>query len=241
MCDRRFLNFLLVAPFFTGCFAKADPAPGSGFLPVQEGQMTYSLELPFQKVWWDPKVNFKQYQEIYIAPVNTDYLLQMGWWQELERGSSLQNDLPDLASFAQSTFREAFAKDPKKRFRVVNIPHEETLVLRLALTEIIPTKTSLKLAGLIPGFFIPAKIAGLGSRSTAAFEARFHDGPNGRVIAMFADREAAKMSIVNAKDFTWYGHAKGMIQEWAEQFVQVANKEKYQVVKDSSRFELKPW
>ncbi|MND09778.1 hypothetical protein D3C83_333700 [compost metagenome] len=58
---------------------------------------------------------------------------------------------------------------------------------------------------------------------------------------MYADREQEKMSPVNVKDLTWFGHAYAIIEEWAGQFVMVANKKRGQKVKDSAGFTLRPW
>ena len=222
-----------------GCLTKPDPLPNTDFL--LPGRLVHSDTIPFQKVWFKPGLDLTKYHEIYIASVHTDYLLKMNWWQELERGSSIREDLPGLALFVQQTLKEAFRRDPRNRFKVVEIPKQGTLVLRFALVEVVPTKTALKVAGFIPPVAIPARLVGLGSKSTAAFEARLEEGIHGKVIAMFADREAAKFTIASVKDFTWYGHAKGMIEEWADQLVKVLNKKPGEAIKDSGFFELKPW
>jgi hypothetical protein len=60
-------------------------------------------------------------------------------------------------------------------------------------------------------------------------------------VAQVADRESEKFSIVNVKDLTWYGHAKSILREWADQFVQMANKPPGKKLKDSPPFDLKPW
>lgn len=235
----RPLSLLFLLAALSGCLGKPEPAPEAGFIP--KGEVFYSREIPFNKSWWNPKTDFSQFKEIYIAPVNTEHLLKMSWWQEVERGASLQKDIPGLALYAQQTIRNAFIKDRGHRFRVVDYPHADTLVLSFALVEVVPTKTTLKYAGLLPPLMIPMRIAGLGSKSTAAFEAKMTAGPNGKIVAMFADREAEKLSIFTVKDYSWYGHAKGLIREWANQLVQVCHKERNQVIKDSSWFELKPW
>ncbi len=67
------------------------------------------------------------------------------------------------------------------------------------------------------------------------------DGGTNDVVAMFADRESEKFSIVNIKDLTWYAHAKAILREWADQFVKIANKQPGDIVKDSAPFDLKPW
>ena len=74
-----------------------------------------------------------------------------------------------------------------------------------------------------------------------AFEARMRDGATKEIVAMFADRESQKYSPVNIKDLTWYGHARSIIREWADQFVRMANKQPGEIIKDSPPFDLRPW
>ena len=64
---------------------KALPSVGAGFVPVQ--QMAKRPDLPFNKAWIKQGVNWQQYRIIYIAPVNTNYLIQATWWQQRYRGS----------------------------------------------------------------------------------------------------------------------------------------------------------
>lgn len=80
-----------------------------------------------------------------------------------------------------------------------------------------------------------------GAKRTVAFEARIVDSSSGEVLAMVADREQGKVASLNLRALTWYGEANVIIDEWAGQFVQVANKRPGEVVKDASPFTLKPW
>jgi hypothetical protein len=69
---------------------KAPPSEGAGFVPVQ--QMAKRPDLPFNKAWIKQGVNWQQYRTIYIAPVNTDYLIQATWWQQSIRADQMQQD-----------------------------------------------------------------------------------------------------------------------------------------------------
>jgi len=80
-----------------------------------------------------------------------------------------------------------------------------------------------------------------GAMSTVAFEAKVRDSKSGTVMAMFADRETQKFKFLDFKGVTWYGNAKNIIDEWAEQFVLVANQRPGQIVEEASTFSLKPW
>ncbi|MBN1586242.1 MAG: hypothetical protein JW937_02295 [Candidatus Omnitrophica bacterium] len=54
-------------------------------------------------------------------------------------------------------------------------------------------------------------------------------------------REACKISLLNFKDLTWYGHARGIIHERAGQFVRVLDKEENEIIEDSGAYSLNAW
>ncbi len=228
-----------------GCIQKAKPAKAAGFIPPENLEKPY--DLPFQKAWRKPSVTWDGYKEIYFAPWNTEYLREMSWWEKLERGEKVKEDAQKLAEFARKTFEEAFRKDKNHRFRVVPEPGPDTLIAEFALTEVVPNKIVLDTLGYAAGPIAgPAGSAAgtvetAATHATVAFEARMKDGRTKEVVALFADRESEKYSPVTIKDFTWYGHAQGIIKEWAGQFVQLANQKPGQIIKDSKPFDLRPW
>jgi uncharacterized protein DUF3313 len=239
------LLILLVAAWGgVGCIQKAKPASPAGFIPDKDLQKP--VDLPFQKAW-EKTGDWNRYTEIYIAPWNTDYLRQMTWWEKLERGEKVKEDAKELAGYARGVFEEAFRNDPKHRFVVVEQPGPKTLVAEFALVEVVPNKIVLDALGYAAGPAVgaagtaAANVQTATTHSTVAFEARMRDGATNDIVAMFADREAEKFSIVNVKDLTWYGHAKAILREWADQFVKIANKQPGEIVKDSPPFDLKPW
>jgi len=229
----------------TGCIRKAGPAPSAGF--VNAKLMTKPEELPFHKAWLAPGVDWHRFTEIYIAPVHTDYLLAMTWWQNKERHKKIEEDAEKIAAYTQATFQEAFRKDLKHRFQVVEQPGPNTLILEIALVEIVPNKAVMKTLSYAAGptiGIIGSIVGGVMRqtlRSTVAFEARMRDGATDEILALFADREAAKAAFFDVKNLTWYGHAKSIIKEWADQFIKIVNKAEDEIIKDSKRFQLKPW
>jgi len=239
------LVVLAAALASAGCLQKAKPARPAGFIPPEE--LEKPADLPFHKAWRKAGTDWGRYREIYIAPLNTDYLREMSWWEKLERGEKVKEDAKELALYAQTTFREAFANDPNHRFQVVDLPGSNSLMAEIALTEVVPNKVVLDALGYAAGPIAgPAGSAAAGTQSittlsTVAFEARMRDGTSKEVVAMFADRESEKYFPVNLKDLTWYGHAKAIIKEWADQFVKIANQQPGEIIKDSPLFDLKPW
>lgn len=223
--------------------AKAPPAEGAGFLPMQ--QLAKRPDLPFNKAWIKHGVDWRGYTTIYIARVHTDYLMQANWWQQSLRADRMQQDVATMASFMRTQFIRAFQNDPYHRFRVVPVPESGSLTLELALTELVPSNVlldAIKIAGPYG-----SGVAAMGlerathAQSTVAFEGRVKDTNTGATLAMFADREYAVVRIIDLKGLTWYGNAEDIITCWARQCVQIANRRPGEIIKPASTFSLMPW
>jgi Protein of unknown function (DUF3313) len=222
---------------------KAKPAEGTGFVPMQ--QLAKNPSLPFDKAWIKQGVDWNRYRTIYIAPVNTDYLMRANWWQESIRANQMQQDVQNMATFMRTQFIMAFQNDSHHRLRVVMSPERGSLTLAMALTELIPSKVLLnavKIAGPYgSGLAAAALERGTEAQSTVAFEARVKDTDTGQTVAMFADREYAPVRPIDLKGFTWYGNAEDIVKQWAKEFVEVANRRPGEIIKPASKFSLLPW
>jgi hypothetical protein len=222
---------------------KAPPAAGTGYVPMQ--QLAKNPELPFDKAWIKPGVDWRGYRTIYIAPVNTDYLMRANWWQETIRADQMQRDVQNMATFMRTQFITAFQNDPRHRLRVVMSPERGSLTLEMAITELVPGHVLLnviKVAGPYgSGLAAAALERGTEAQSTAAFEAGLKDTDTGETVAMFADRAYATARPIDLKGFTWYGNAEDIVKQWAQQFVEVANRRPGEVIKPASTFSLRPW
>ncbi len=224
----------------TGCTSmKAKPATSAGF--VRADLLKANNQFPFHYSWIKENTDWKAYKKLYIAPVNTDYLHEMGWWKSLERGPKLEEDLKDIAQFTYDEFVDAFTEDESQRFEILQTFDNEGLIFELALTEIVPSKITLNALGYAPFVGLPAKTLRWFSKSRVAFEARIRDGKTGEVLAIFADREQEKWAPLNVKDLSWYGHARSIIKAWAGQFVEAFQSNLTQDVSDTKPITLKPW
>ena len=67
------------------------------------------------------------------------------------------------------------------------------------------------------------------------------DSRTGAILAMAADREEEQIAPVNLKGLSWYGVANAIIDTWAKQFVEIANRRPGEVIQDTSPFTLSPW
>ncbi|MEW6037637.1 MAG: DUF3313 family protein [Pseudomonadota bacterium] len=221
------------------------PAPDTGFIanPERQGRRA---DLPFQKVWIKPGFDKAPYKELVVAPVNTQYMLEMDWLHNMSSASwfgDVKSDIAELARYFHDRVVQEFKEDPKHRFRVVESAgqhRDKALRLELALIEIDPSTPvlhALSWAGP-PG---TGTAVGAVNQRRAAFEGRIRDLQTGEVVATFADRDMADVGPIDLTRLTWYGPAKGIMDRWAKQFVQIANRRPGEVVTDPTAFTLRPF
>jgi len=247
------LRGILIAGVSVGCATsnkvlKAKPAADSGFLEESSRMTDRRERAPFHRAWVDPAFSSTDYHSILIAPVNTDYVEAQSTWAKTNvRQFRIHDDLTMIAKEFQDTVKEKFRNSKENRFAVVDAPQDDTMVLELAITRLVPNKAFLGAIGLaawaapLPIGVPVGALATFADDGWMAIEGRVRDAKSGAVVAMFADREAAKTRIVDLEAVTWYGQARESMNDWADQLVQLANTPKDVKVEDSSAFTLMPW
>jgi len=238
---------LLAGLALAGC--KASEVPNSGFNPNPE-LMSKDDTVPFQRTYWNNKYDPNAYHEIFIAPVNTDYLMAQGFWEKANLANfdkeKVKKDIASLVDYTQQSFTKAFKNDPNHRFTVVDVAGPNTLILELALVQVVPSRVVLSAVGCVsPGIAATVGMAaGAASKSqdvgkgVVAIEGHARDGKTGEIIGMFADCEHPKSAILDLKALNCWAPAKAIIDEWSSQLVEIANSPPGTVVKDSPAFEL---
>ncbi len=221
------------------------PAPNAGFIE-QPDQLAKRADLPLQKVWIKPGFDKSGYKELIVAPVNTQHMLKMDWLHETSSASwigDVKKDIDELAKYFHDQVVKDFKADPKHRFQVIDSPaqHKQpALRLELALIEIdpsMPVLHALSWAGPIG----TGTAVGMVNQRRAAFEGRLRDLQTGEIVATFADRDMQDAGPLDLTRLTWYGPAKGIMAQWARQFVQIANRKPGEVITDPTAFTLKPF
>jgi hypothetical protein len=244
----------LLVSMFVGCRAK--PAPDSGFLQDPK-LMQADKDVPYNRIWINPKYHDKTYSEIYVAPVNTDYVMAENIWEKATLAESNKADVKKniamLADYHRNAYIKACQNDPKKHFRVVDKPGPNTLILEMAITQLVPSKAELQAIGLVPvrggGVGVTAVEMGASGathsedqgKGVIAMEARLRDGSTGEVVSMFADREHPPTAILDLKSLFWWEPAKPICDGWARQFVELANRPKGKKVDEIPNFQLLVW
>jgi hypothetical protein len=232
-----------------GCHAKE--APTSGFIS-DPALMARDTSLPFQRTYWNRKYDPKEFTEIMIAPVNTQYVMAQNFWEKANvtgiSPDQVKKDIQSLADYTQQSVTRAFADDPRHRFKVVQTAGPQTFILELALTQVVPSKAALNAIGYVT--WVPTMIEVAGSTVTdsqdtgkgvVAIEGRIRNGGNGEIIGMFQDRQNPPTAIVDLKAVTWWAPAKQIVDNWSNQLVAVANRPPGGVVKTAPAFQLLVW
>ncbi|MGZ8918589.1 MAG: DUF3313 family protein [Methylobacter sp.] len=173
-------------------------------------------------------------------------MLEMDWLHGMSSANWIGNvkkDITELALYYHDQVVKEFNKDPNQRVQIIERPEQHrqlALRLELALIEIDPSQPvlhALSWAGP-PG---TGTAAGMINQRKAAFEGRLRDLQTGAVVATFADRDMADTGPLDLTRLTWYGPAKGIMDQWAKQFVQIANRKPGETVTDPIPFTLKPF
>jgi hypothetical protein len=232
----------LTAAMLIGC--KAAPAPSVGF--ADASVMKNDPSVPYNRFWRKPGLDLTNYNKIYIAEVNTSYMLKMTDWQKGERRTDIERDVKTLADYTRNSMIKAINSEPSHRFHVIDSPtHDpQALVCEVALVEVVPSKVVLNALGYAP-FFIGTGISVVrtvaSDKSSVAFEARTRDAATGEIVMLAADREAEQFAPVDLRGLTWYSDAEGIIDEWSRQLVLVVKAKPGEKVSGSPTFRLLPW
>lgn len=184
------------------------------------------------------------YKKIIIAPVVTSHLNQMDWWQKqnLATQEELKQDTKVIAAYMREAFVNAVKSDQNQRYTVVSAAGPNTLIVESAIVELVPSKAFFNAASTVGSFFVPGLgLAATAGKGSVAIEVGIKDSQSGKVLATMADRELAQSAVVDVAAYSWYDSAKDTIQQWAQQFVQLANTDLSEKVSDSMPYTLVTW
>lgn len=242
--------FMVSLAAWSGCqtahkATKPAPAQVTAFLPEPQKLKEQKPTFPFNKLWFDDGFDWRKYNKIVVAPVDTEHLLKQDWWKKLNEQKAVSDPKKDcitIGNYMRKAFQTAVREDPQKRFAVVDAPEPGALILELALVDLVPTKAFLNAVETVVGFVIfPVAFLTTLNSGSVAMEGRIKDVQTGKIVCMFTDRENGSFAIIDAAGLTWYRHAENIIQEWSRNFVAIANSEDYLKVKRKFPFKPVAW
>ncbi len=225
-------GFLCVGAMTVLVGCRAAPAPDAGFIDQPE-LLAKSEDLPFDDFWAHPDTNLASYTKVYVAPVDTQHLLKQSWWDKVNITFDEQESVNKLAGIFQKDMVNSFKQYDTKKYVVVDQPDDQTLIVELALVEVVPTKIWLN---TVTEVFV----GGL-DQGTTAFEGRLRDGKTKQVISEFKDREYGQMSIASVADLEWYAHSRHTLSGWADDLPEIVNRKPGEKISKMSTVTLRPW
>lgn len=236
------ISFCIVAAGLVGC--KTGEAKDAGF--VDKSDMVKDPSLPFQRSWEKPGLDKSRYTKLYVAPVNTDYMLNKTEWQEGMHKDDFERDLTMLATFTREAIMKAFREDPNHRMQILDVPSTDpdVLVVEVAIVEVVPSKVLLNAMGYLPfgvGLAINLTRLVADDVSTCAMETRIRDASTQEIVEKMADREAQQVAPVTVRGLTWYSNAETIITQWANQLVKVTDRKPGETVEGVDPVTLQPW
>jgi hypothetical protein len=228
---------LALATLLTGCandqsllgsgttITASDPArmTQSGFLS------NYARLKPTQwgdgmQCWSEPKLNAANYTKVLVSRI----VVSIAPSKDKDKGATVDpSDLKVLTDY----FHHAMVKNFKSQMQVVDQAGPGVVVVRIALTDLVPTQVQDSIAGtLIPYAFVVEASSGTATGRPAGstpymgetgMEIQFRDGVTGAVLAECRDTEigrkyAADMNggVVGAAQ-TWASGYLNSFQQWS--------------------------
>jgi len=234
------IGAVAAAVLFFGCQsmeekARVKPAEVSPFLQHPELLVAQKPAFPFHYFYL--KKNAGTYKNIYIAPVNTEYLRKNENWAALDEALAKQigSDIQKLADFMQKVYAEEFSRiEGDNQLKVVDSPDDEkTLVLESAIVAIVPTKAELVVLGTAGNLFLPGigVLTGHLAAGSVTIECMIKDAKTGEIIAMYANTEQDQKAVLNIAGMTWYTSAENNIRKQADYTARVFSGQDYSVTR----------
>lgn len=225
---------MLMAQGCAGTVIAPPPKVQTNFFVNAEQMVPAPERSPYALNWHeDPELlaALKQrYSQLYVPPVNTEFLEQDG-------RPLTQEAVNSLASYFRAQFVKAIERDSHGHFKVVDRHDAETLMIELALIKLVPTKSEINVIENVGIIFVPGAaplvaVANLTGGAAAheigkgriAMAMKVTDPATGKLIAeVYDEREDRAALFINFQDFTRFGNAHRIIEDWASEFTGLLN------------------
>ncbi len=146
-----------------------------------------------------PGVNWKQYKRLMVDPIVVDY------HPSTKSRRVKPAELVKLTDF----FHEKIVKAVDDAYPVTNTPAPDVLRIRVCITDIDPTNTSVNVATSVVAF-VPLDMGGAG------MEAEFIDSvTKERLFAAMEQRKGVPVNVMEG--MSKFSHAKGAFKYWAKE------------------------
>ncbi|MDD3118148.1 MAG: DUF3313 family protein [Victivallales bacterium] len=198
------------------------PSPAATFLPHQNWLVRQAKNFPFDYYWQSRLIDWGRYHRIYVAPVNTDEVMQGKWWQQVapDQRRKIAAELPAVGDYLRhSAVRELRKIAARGGFKVVDKPDAGAVTMELALTQLIPAAAELQNLDRNGDFFLKKDSSARESHAAGriVLAGKLTGGKHGKLLIMLKDRGYDRTHITGVSAATWYGSAEYNIDVWARQ------------------------
>ena len=199
MLDTR--RYLPLSILFVGCLVLVGTTQGkdfeyTGFLTLDYSKLGEDPDFKGALSWKAKDASFCDYDKVLLEPI--EFHLG-GGKKEGEKVKAKDQEMMKQFFFAEA--REVFGE----HFKLADEPGADVLRIRLAITDLLKSKTALQ---LLP----QTHLMGAG-RGGAAMEGEMQDGASGKVLAAFVQGGKADRAGSGIKK---WAAAKAEIKDWAK-------------------------
>lgn len=202
-------------------------------------------DIPFLHSWLAPQETPIPYTHLYVKPVRTDLLPEDMWLRSrglaVSSREEFQKDADIIARYFRIRLLSELKSTSSQRFTVVEAPDDNSLILEIALTELVlsePLVRAAALAAPFPG--VDLAISAI-SDPHVSFAARFTSPDGMKLIATAADRRFPPIRLIDLNKLRARSSAREIISHWAKQLAQAIQLDEFNKIERNSWFSILPW
>jgi hypothetical protein len=242
---KRFITAVLVALLLVSCAVKERTEPVVETFLEGVPRESSVPDIPFLHSWIAPQSTPIPYSNIYVKPVRIDLLPKDMWLRSRGLAVSTQEEFQKDAEVIARYFRIRLLSELKsttsQRFTVVETPDPHTLILEVALTELVLSEPLIRAAALaVPFPGVDLAISTI-TDPHVSFAARFTSPDGKQLIATAADRRFPPIRLIDLNKLRARSSAREIIAHWARQLAQAIQLDEFKQIEGNSWFSILPW
>ena len=245
LCIRLFTAAVFFLISLSGCAIKERTEPVASTF-IEEAPIESKVDgIPFLHSWIAPHDQPLPYKSICIKPVRTDLIPNEMWRQSkglaVSSEEEFQKDAVVIARYFRIRLISELNTTQTKRFAIVDTPDKDSLVLEIAITELVLSEPLIRAAALAAPF--PGVDLALSAISDpyVSFAARFTSQEGSKLIATVADRRFPPIRLIDLNKLRARSSAREIIANWAKQLAQAIQLDEFEKVQRNSWFSILPW
>ncbi len=202
-------------------------------------------QVPFKHAWIAPRDKHLSIKSVFIKPIRTDLLGKDEWKRSEGLAVTSKEEFDKSAAVLARYFRikllGELKKVPNPRFEVVETPDTSSLIVEIALTELVLSEPVIRAAALAVPFPGVDQALSAASDPHAAFAARFTNFNGSKLLATAADRRFPPIRIIDLNKLRVTSSAREIIAQWAHELAESIQTDELTTVPRASSFSLLPW